>query len=146
MRTYLQAQGMCETSSVQRARRGCRVLELGSGCGLVAIALGLRGCIVTATDKLDVLTTLQANVDGFLSLYQTMDTVRPSIQVREYDWGTAYEHSTQNSEYEGCTVASLGTAKFDFIVCADCVYASASVEPLLRTITQVSVCALQKLR
>ncbi|CAM9704216.1 unnamed protein product, partial [Hapterophycus canaliculatus] len=44
-----------------------RVLELGSGVGLVAMTAALLGCDVVCTDKTDALPLLALNVNRCLS-------------------------------------------------------------------------------
>ncbi len=41
---------------------GKRVLEVGAGCGLVGLALGLQGADVVLTDREEVVPTLKENV------------------------------------------------------------------------------------
>lgn len=46
--------------------KGKKILELGSGLGLIGIALAKAGAHVTCTDMAQVLPALQANVDAAL--------------------------------------------------------------------------------
>eukprot|EP00904_Undaria_pinnatifida_P014254 jgi/Undpi1/995/HiC_scaffold_10.g04459.m1 len=109
----------------------CRasVLELGSGVGLVAMAAALLGWDVVCTDKVDALQLLEANVKRCLS--STKRTCVGAADVVEYDWGTDAEELLERR-----TVSSGGIG-YDIVICADCVYARSSVEPLLATLCQV---------
>ena len=86
---------------------GCRVLELGSGCGLVGMAMAKYHPSrpeVTLTDHGEALAMLEKNVSG-----------AERCNVLDADWNTDCD---------------LGT--FDVIVGTDVMYAPGLIEPLLR--------------
>lgn len=92
------------------------VLELGSGCGLVAIALAIAGHDVLATDKAAILPLLRRNTAQW-----------SAIEVECFDW---YDF------------ASTGTSlkddrAFDLVVLSDCLYSSASVQPLISVLATI---------
>lgn len=60
-------------------------------------------------------------------------TCAGTVDVVEYDWGTDAKHLLQRRKSSG---SGDGTS-YDLVICADCVYASASVEPLLASLCQV---------
>jgi predicted nicotinamide N-methyase len=100
-----------------------RALELGSGCGLVAMALALAGYDVTATDKSTVLPLLQQNLSAFGEQLDAEGT-RPPMRTAAFEW------SEQLPE-------ALSSVHFDVVVCCDCLYASTAVEPLLSALRNV---------
>lgn len=51
----------------------------------------------------------------------------------EYDWGTDAKRLLEGRNSSG----SCDGTSYDLVICADCVYASASVEPLLASLCQV---------
>ena len=59
--------------------RGCRVLELGAGCGFVGLALAARGARVTLTDKAVLAPLLELNAS--LAREQGRE-----VEVRVLDW------------------------------------------------------------
>ena len=101
----------------------CSALELGSGCGLVAIALALSGYRVIATDKPTVLPLLQRNLESFQARVSTTDEP-PQVETCTFEWNTSRPEQLQNID-------------FDAVVCCDCVYSTAAVEPLLATLRNV---------
>ncbi|KAI9187852.1 hypothetical protein H9P43_002243 [Blastocladiella emersonii ATCC 22665] len=99
--------GKSRTSSVQ----GKRVLEFGSGTGILAVVLGLLGAEVTATDQ-DVpviLANLRANVE------RNRPPAGYDVTVLPHNWGTPLSAEIT----EG--------GPWDYIIAADCVY---TPEPL----------------
>lgn len=52
----------------------------------------------------------------------------------EYDWGTDAQELLERRRVSG------GGIGYDLVICADCVYARSSVEPLLATLCQVMRC------
>ena len=84
--------------------RGLRVLELGSGVGLVALALACRGAHVVATERAIALPLLEKNVEANAALVErrggilssaALDWTAPDPQVlgRGYD-AVSYTHLT----------------------------------------------------
>ncbi len=104
----------------------------GAGCGLAALALHCAGFEVVATDKSVTLELLRSNVDSWLRLCGEERV--PPISVQELDWLSAGA-ATSASEVEWQNL--LGGRVPDLLVCSDCVYSSASVEPLLAVLEQV---------
>ena len=106
--------------------RGLRVLELGSGCGLVALALACRGAHVVATERAIALPLLEKNVEANAALVKrrggsvacaALDWTTPDADVlnRGYDavvgadLSGAVWKSTSELGYDG-----VGRPKFDF--------------------------------
>ncbi len=65
--------------------RGLRVLELGSGCGLVALALACRGANVVATERAIALPLLEKNVEANAALVERRGG---SVACAALDWTT----------------------------------------------------------
>lgn len=97
-------------------KRPLRVLELGAGRGLVGLALAAYGHHVTLTEHPSVLHLLRQSVDANARVLQGHGT----IAVCALPWG------------DEPAAARLGP--LDLVVCADCVYDTALVEPLIRTL------------
>lgn len=98
-----------------------RILELGSGTGLVGIAAAaILGAHVTLTDLPHVLPNLRFNATA------NADAVAArggSLAVRQLRWGVAGD------------IAEVGSAPaFDAIIASDVVYYDHLIEPLLETI------------
>jgi predicted nicotinamide N-methyase len=102
-----------ETDGV--ALRGCRVLELGSGCGFVGLALAAAGARVTLSDKADLATLLEAN--GALARARGYE-----VEVRVLDWAAALP-------------ADL--PRFDLVVGCDLLYGDTPFEGLLAVVRSV---------
>ncbi|KAK9722591.1 hypothetical protein K7432_002581 [Basidiobolus ranarum] len=94
-----------------------RVLELGSGKGIVGISAGLLGAKeVVLTDVKEVMTTLERTV----KLNKLTDT----IKVKELDW-------TDRSLVQSFE-------KYDLILAADVVWVDWLIEPLVETMFELS--------
>ncbi|CAM9588829.1 unnamed protein product [Ectocarpus fasciculatus] len=106
-------------------------LELGSGVGLVAMTAALLGWEFVGTDKADALPLLELNVKRCVS--STKRTCAGTVDVVEYDWGTDAKRLVEGRKSSGRGDGN----SYDIVICADCVYASASVEPLLASLCQV---------
>ncbi|KAH9901056.1 hypothetical protein C8Q73DRAFT_636996 [Cubamyces lactineus] len=120
-----------------------RVIELGSGIGLSALALASMGWDVIATDLPDVVSTvLSGNISRNLP---QLPPHSGTVQVRVFDWTVPpdqwrWDHS--------CTIASSQPEKqhpamqrgsilgppFDLIITSDTIYSTALVTPLVRTL------------
>ena len=88
-----------------------RVLELGSGTGLLSIYLGKLGATVLSCDNNPlVVALLKKNVAA--------NKVGKLVTVRAFDWSLPAD------------VASVGT-EFDFVMGADCVFSLAATEKLV---------------
>jgi hypothetical protein len=68
-----------EPTARRASFRGCRVLELGAGCGFVGLALAACGARVTLTDKAVLAPLLELNAS--LAREQGRD-----VEVRVLDW------------------------------------------------------------
>ena len=101
--------------------RGKRVLELGSGCGLLGIvanALGAKS--VTLTDE--VLFVASHHVDG---IFWEHPDLHRSITVQQLSWGIKKQ------------IAAAG-GPYDLIMMSDVLYSSYDFEPLADTIFALS--------
>jgi predicted nicotinamide N-methyase len=56
---------------------GKRVLEVGAGCGLVGLALGLQGADAVLTDRAEVIPTLKENVQKNITALAHVRLHRP---------------------------------------------------------------------
>lgn len=96
---------------------GQRVIELGSGTGIVGLTAAALGAqAVTLTDKQQILPLLQRNIQR--------NGLQDSTQAVTLDWGQPLPNSM--------------SPPYDILLCSDLVYSTASVQPLLRTITALS--------
>ncbi|GJE90852.1 hypothetical protein PsYK624_069960 [Phanerochaete sordida] len=120
-----------------------RVLELGSGIGLSALALSSLGYDVLATDLPDVIdSVLAANIANNVS---DLPSESGTIELRALDWTTPPSDwtwidnaiiastSRPTAPFTASQPCSLAPP-FDLIVTADTVYSPHLVEPLLRTL------------
>eukprot|EP01100_Stratorugosa_tubuloviscum_P002408 TRINITY_DN1560_c0_g1_i12.p1 TRINITY_DN1560_c0_g1~~TRINITY_DN1560_c0_g1_i12.p1 ORF type:complete len:267 (-),score=130.32 TRINITY_DN1560_c0_g1_i12:17-817(-) len=94
-----------------------RVIELGSGTGLVGIAIAAQGGHVIVSDLPVMLPLLTTNVE--LNRHAT-----PNIQIAQISWGE--------------TDCKSFNPPFDFIIAADCVYLEHCFDPLIATLLQLS--------
>ncbi|KAJ3361628.1 hypothetical protein GGF32_007096 [Allomyces javanicus] len=118
---------------------GKRVLELGSGTGILAVYLALLGAAVVATDQ-DVpiiLDNLRANVDrNRPSALTGIGATSYDIIVAAHNWGTtpspALDRLARLPASSWASDNDLSTADsqpmpWDYIIAADCIY---TLEPL----------------
>jgi predicted TPR repeat methyltransferase len=99
------------------------VLDLGAGCGLASIVFHSLGFNVIATDRLSIVNLLEENVNNYLATGKGLR--EPFVKIIPFDW----ELENDFSKF---------TDKIDLILCSDCLYNSAVVEPLIRVIHLVS--------
>jgi predicted nicotinamide N-methyase len=95
-----------------------RVVELGSGCGLLGLALSQLGCNVLLTEQPAALPNLSANVKA------ASKKSCGAADVAQLSWGDDADIS-----------AVLKQGPFDLVVASDVVFAERFVDPLLRTIS-----------
>ncbi|XP_078178086.1 uncharacterized protein LOC144572398 [Carex rostrata] len=108
-------------SPLQLKQNPLKILELGSGTGLVGIAAAaLLGAHVTLTDLPNVLPNLQFNAELNSSIISSRCGL---ISVQQLRWG---------DEQDVTNVAS--TENFDLVVGSDVVYYEELIEPLLKTV------------
>ncbi|XP_054827927.1 protein N-lysine methyltransferase METTL21D [Eublepharis macularius] len=93
------------------------VLELGAGAGLVGLMAATLGANVTVTDLEEVQDLLKMNIE------KNQHLVTGSIQAKVLKWG---------EELTGF----LPTP--DYILMADCIYYEESLEPLIKTLRDLS--------
>ena len=86
--------------------RGLRVLELGSGCGLVALALACRGANVVATERAIALPLLEKNVVANAALVKRRCG---SVACAALDWTTP-DADVINRGYDAVVGADLSGA------------------------------------
>jgi len=94
-----------------------RVIELGSGTGLLGIALALLGANIVFTDLKPMLEILDRNV----KLNIVSNSYR--VKVQELSWGAN---------------ARNGSPFFDIIVASDVTYEDENIEPLIATLCNLS--------
>ena len=83
--------------------RGLCVLELGSGCGLVALALACRGANVVATERAIALPLLQKNVEANAALVERRGG---TLTCAALDWTTP-DADVLNRGYDAVVGADL---------------------------------------
>jgi len=111
--------------------QGKRILELGSGCGLLGISLAKRGAHVELTDKPSVLPILRRNVE--LNIRERVhginegEILHGTARVSTLEWGNNLEEMS----------IQLG-APFDIIVASDCIYSNSSIMPFIGTLVAMS--------
>lgn len=139
--------GKSQPNDGQQTRK--RVLELGSGTGLLLLLMARLGWQAIATDIPPVLdTVLEPNVEA--GLYQLINEgiAEPDqARVSELDWTvppekwywhpslrypstTAFEHSSTSSDHQ-CE------QRFDLILTADTIYEPSIIRPLMSTIAHL---------
>ncbi|EOX92732.1 S-adenosyl-L-methionine-dependent methyltransferases superfamily protein [Theobroma cacao] len=126
--------------------QGRKVIELGSGCGLVGCIAALLGAQVVLTDLPDRLRLLKKNVETNLR-----HGVRGSAAVKELTWGDDPDHDLIEPppDYEGIVVKSSRCALFGrvpYVTCShlllhasqvlgsDVIYSEGAVVDLLDTL------------
>ncbi|KAG0460798.1 hypothetical protein HPP92_021095 [Vanilla planifolia] len=101
---------------------GKKVVELGSGCGLVGCVAALLGASVILTDLPDRLKLLKKNVDANVGIPVT---TRGYVKVLELTWGDELDPHFINPFP-------------DFVVGSDVIYSEDAVVDLLQTLSQLS--------
>jgi 2-polyprenyl-3-methyl-5-hydroxy-6-metoxy-1,4-benzoquinol methylase len=86
--------------------RGLRVLELGSGCGLVALALACRGANVVATERAIALPLLEKNLEANAALVERRGG---TLSCAALDWTTP-DADVLNRGYDAVVGADLSGA------------------------------------
>lgn len=124
-----------------------RVLELGSGTGLLSLLMARLGWQAVATDIPPVLeSVLKPNVEaGLYQLINHNKATESQVRVCELDWTVSPESwhwhpslgfpSTQNHAEQCRTGSNLDAEqRFDLILTADTIYEPSLVKPLLSAI------------
>ncbi|KAM7252239.1 hypothetical protein ACFE04_024122 [Oxalis oulophora] len=110
-------------SSIFNSDRRLKILELGSGTGLVGIAAAiLLSADVTVTDLPHVISNLQFNVDANKELLKLHNGV---VHVAELKWGEDNIYDDDVAEECCC---------YDIVLGSDVVYYDYLYEPLLKTL------------
>ncbi|XP_068111819.1 protein N-lysine methyltransferase METTL21D [Hyperolius riggenbachi] len=97
--------------------RGRALLELGAGTGIVGIAAAALGAHVTVTDLEELQDLMNTNIDSNAHL------ITGSCQAKVLKWGEEIPDSLRPPDY---------------ILIADCIYYEESLEPLLKTLHNLS--------
>ncbi|KAH9860499.1 hypothetical protein J1614_011830 [Plenodomus biglobosus] len=105
-----------------KTRSGLRVLELGTGCGIVGISL------VQTLEDTDVIVTDLAEAHEIVArnLNHVKTAARSSIQFQELDWDEALPSNLDHT-----------TTAFDLVVAADCTYNADSSPAFVDTISRI---------
>eukprot|EP01090_Pellita_catalonica_P005771 TRINITY_DN15_c0_g1_i1.p2 TRINITY_DN15_c0_g1~~TRINITY_DN15_c0_g1_i1.p2 ORF type:complete len:235 (-),score=32.89 TRINITY_DN15_c0_g1_i1:933-1637(-) len=93
--------------------KGKKILELGAGCGLVGIVLGVAGAKVILTDLPEALPHLKQNANKHPAA---------DIAVAELKWG------------EQSSLRKFSNTHFDMIVASDILWLEHLVHPLIQTL------------
>ncbi|XP_010940383.1 uncharacterized protein [Elaeis guineensis] len=104
--------------------QGKRVVELGSGCGLVGCIAALLGADVILTDLPDRLRLLKKNVEDNVD----EGNARGSARVSELTWGDELD-----AEF-------IEPSPPEFVLGSDVIYSEGAVKDLLFTLRQLSGC------
>eukprot|EP00933_Yihiella_yeosuensis_P052848 TRINITY_DN50980_c0_g1_i1.p1 TRINITY_DN50980_c0_g1~~TRINITY_DN50980_c0_g1_i1.p1 ORF type:complete len:309 (+),score=58.56 TRINITY_DN50980_c0_g1_i1:80-1006(+) len=96
-----------------------RVLELGSGCGLVALSLGRLGAKITAVDDSPVALALASENRAKV---EKDEGISLDVCFRRLDW----------KDLEACERLVEESGPFDLIISADCVLSSTPPGPMWR--------------
>ncbi|KMZ57413.1 putative methyltransferase family protein [Zostera marina] len=105
----------------KRTSSPLRILEVGSGTGLVGItAAAILGAHVTITDLPSVLDNLQFNVDANRAIIGVRGG---EVVVKKLSWGI--EEDWMRGANDG--------SKFDLILGSDVIYHQALIQPLVKT-------------
>ncbi|KIK55151.1 hypothetical protein GYMLUDRAFT_176135 [Collybiopsis luxurians FD-317 M1] len=114
----------------QGCSQGLRIIELGSGSGMIGInmsrSLNPERDLLILTDLPEVCPLLENNVDEALMC----QSLRDSIKVRPLAWG--------NSKHAQDLLSIPGFQSITHILCSDLVYFPELLAPLLRTLIQLS--------
>ena len=127
--TYLEHQPGTLPSATAAGGRA-KVLELGSGCGLLGLVLAHTGAEVVLSEHPLAVPNLRYNVAENLGVLESSSS--GTARVVQLDWG-------EQKDVEA--VRALGHAPsgtFDVIVGTDVIFAERWVTPLLRTMHQLS--------
>ncbi|KII89216.1 hypothetical protein PLICRDRAFT_40849 [Plicaturopsis crispa FD-325 SS-3] len=124
-----------------------RLVELGSGIGLSALAAAALGWDVLATDVPAVISTvLTRNVEHNTPLLSPDSA--GSIQIRELDWTVPPEEWRWDNDSAIASATSPPAAPstagqlrppFDLIITSDTLYSPSLIDPLLRTLHALAV-------
>ena len=97
-----------------------KILELGSGCGVVGIALAtwFSNCKVWLTDQIDAQELLSRNIE------LASPAKRSSLMARTLDW------------FEETDISMLKPG-FDLVVVSDCIYNADSCPALVKKLTEL---------
>ncbi|KAL4182730.1 hypothetical protein AMTRI_Chr11g151680 [Amborella trichopoda] len=105
--------------------KGKRILELGSGTGMVGVAAAMLGAHVTMTDLPHVLPNLSFNADANQRAVEVTGR-GGSLHVQPLTWG--HDHDCHLLLQAG------GGGGFDMVLGSDLVYHDHLFDPLLRTL------------
>ncbi|KAL4066089.1 hypothetical protein J3A83DRAFT_4433057 [Scleroderma citrinum] len=117
-------------------------LELGSGTGLLGVALAPLFCSFTATDIAALLPLIRKNVTlNFDRENVSAKSPRINLSVEELDWLTLTSLTPGPSRKRYCpspTVISEDNGVWDLVLAVDCIYHPSLIPPLVDTIGTVS--------
>jgi predicted nicotinamide N-methyase len=124
------------------------LILIGSGCGLTSMALLLQDYDVIATDRAAVIPILNQNINNFQQIVNNelsldkrgVSSSSSSVEVVEYDWvnvkNDTYDKTRNISALKN--VIAKKTDELDVVVCSDCIYNTAMIQPLLETLLMVN--------
>ncbi|XP_077297923.1 protein N-lysine methyltransferase METTL21D-like [Arctopsyche grandis] len=107
---------------------GRKVLELGAGVGCVGLTAATLGAEVTLTDLPEALPLLKHNI---VENKSTLVSQGGFATVEALSWGDVESDVIKNTA-------------FDYVLLADCVYYTESIDPLINTLKSVNQNASKK--
>ncbi len=108
-------------------------IDIGSGCGLTAIALLICGFDVVCTDKSHVFDLMNENIRRFMSENGSALPNMGNIEVIEFDWVISSPADLVNVIQN-----KFGKSCADLILCSDCCYDINLMQPLVQAVRTVS--------
>lgn len=155
--TIQRGPGECSegSSSSRSLLAGARVLELGSGMGVVGLAAACLGAQVLATDLPAVLRLLRSNLalnSGMVRAaggsvaavtldWEAEGAVQQLRGIEPAEWAASMGSSTSgdpaSSPAAGAAAGPDPACRWDWVLGADLVYTEAAVAPLVRTLAEL---------
>lgn len=154
-----------ESSSSPRRRSFGKVLEVGSGCGMLGLALSASKFVkkVIMTETADVMPNLVQNLEFNLKAKQDQKRKKlksisnsqtssshpcacckcEKVAVRKLDWTKCSADIRQCQQEGGDGSSDLDPHSFDTIIGTDVIFSTELVKPLLKTLRKMAHCETQ---
>jgi len=115
------------------------ILELGAGTGLLGILLSPLVAHYTITDIAPIIPLIKKNLslNGLLAPSTSSSASSPRISIEEFDW--VQLHSTPPpSRTRLFSFLTQSQSPIDLVLCVDCLYNTALVDPLVSTLAHLA--------